>query len=106
MLRNFTPHEINLFDDNGEPLFGMPSEGNARCEVVRILVGEDSGIKLYASQYGEVSGLPDPEEGTIYIVSLVVRAARPGRKDLASPAELVRDPAGKPMGCKGLDINI
>lgn len=41
---------------------------------------------FYTVQYGEVYGLPDPEEGTIYIVSAMVRSAVPHRTDVYSPA--------------------
>ena len=62
-------------------------------------------IPIVRSEYGPVEGLPEPVEDTIYIVSSMVRTALPGRLDIASPANLVRDEAGKIIGCKGLEIN-
>ena len=63
-------------------------------------------IPIVRSEYGPVEGLPEPVEDTIYIVSSMVRLALPTRSDIASPANLVRDEAGKIIGCKGLEINL
>ena len=67
--------------------------------------GEVNGIALSRVTFGEVTGLPDPVEGTLYIVSALVRSALPARTDLASPGDLVRDAAGAVIGCKGLIVN-
>ena len=69
------------------------------------VVGEHDGVVLYRQSFGAVDGLPVPAEGTMYVVSLLVRQAAPDRADLASPGELVRDNAGQPTGCKGLAVN-
>lgn len=62
-------------------------------------------MPLSRTSYGAVEGLPEPKAGVIYIVSALVRAAVPGRLDVASPGELVRDAAGAVVGCKGLSVN-
>jgi hypothetical protein len=53
---------------------------------------------------GEPTGLPDPADGVIVIVSALV-AEHPSvahRTDLAYPGEAIRDPDGKIVGAKGL----
>lgn len=104
-FKNLTPHTINLLSTTGEPVLTLQSEGIARCAVSQVLVREESGVALFTQRFGAVDGLPEEEEGTILIVSLLVRQALPDRSDLASPGELVRDSAGNPVGCKGLAIN-
>lgn len=106
-LINLTPHEINIYDAEGERLLvSLPSKGEARCEVVRELSHHGMfGVPEFATAYGKVEGLPREVPGTTYVVSLLVRQALPHRLDLASPGELIRDDRGKPVGCKGLDIN-
>jgi len=57
------------------------------------------------TSYGRVEGLPEPETGVLYLVSAVVRAAVPGRADVASPGDLVRDGEGNVIGCRHLILN-
>lgn len=104
-FQNLTPHVLNILDEEGEQVLALPSEGVARCAVAQRVVEEHDGVVLFAQEFGEVEGLPEPEEGTIYVVSLLVRQAVPHRRDLASPGQLVRDEAGQPVGCKGLAVN-
>ncbi len=106
-LVNMTPHALNLFDETGanQIVTLAPSGQIARVAVKNEKIGEAAGVPLYAAVYGAVEGLLEPEEGTIYVVSLLVRQALPDRKDLASPGELLRDAEGKPIGAKGLSVN-
>jgi len=41
----------------------------------------------------------------LYVVSALVRAALPARKDLASPAKLTRDGKGNITGCEALEVS-
>jgi hypothetical protein len=104
---NLTPHTINIFDEGGkEQVLSTPPSGTiARCTVENIKIDEKKGIPLFKSSFGEVIDLPDPKDGTIYIVSMLIRSALPNRKDLASPGQLLRDEDGRPIGCKGLSVN-
>jgi len=105
-LINLTPHEINVLCADGSML-SIPASGDiARCKELRTLVGNVNGIDLYHATYGDVYGLPEQEANdTLYIVSMAVRLALHTRKDIVSPGELVRDDAGKPIGCKGFAVN-
>jgi hypothetical protein len=100
MIINTTPHAINLPDRT------IPPSGDiVRVSVKLADAGEFDGIPLVKGTYGEVTGLPPEKEGVMYIVSALVRAALPNRKDLASPAKLVRDDKGNITGCSALEIS-
>lgn len=76
-FRNFTPHTIQL--NNGT---AYPSEGLARVAASFTQFDEDG---ICSTEYGEVQGLPEPEDGTFIIVSAMVLAAS-DRPDLVAPA--------------------
>lgn len=104
---NLTPHTINIFglgQSGPEEIASFPSSGVARCAVVSKEIGEiaGTGIKLYLTEFGKVEGLPEPQQETIYIVSMLVRDAALGQSDLYSPGQLLRNEAGQPIGCLGL----
>lgn len=75
---NLTPHSIVL--NNGAEI---PASGN----VARVSVDftEFDADSICRHQYGEVVGLPEPQDGVCYIVSALVLAAT-GRKDVVAPA--------------------
>ena len=101
---NLTPHILNIHTPSG--VVNVPPSGSvARCAVSSETVGEHEGIPLLRSSMGEVTGLPSPEPGVLYVVSMVVRGAVSERSDIASPGALVRNEAGQPCGCQGLVIN-
>ena len=104
-ITNLTPHALNIVLLSGEIQTIAPSGNIARCSTTAVVVGECNGIPLSTVSYGNVVGLPEPEAGTLYVVSALVRSAVPGREDVASPGDLVRDPAGAVIGCKGLVVN-
>lgn len=105
-LVNLTPHILNIVTESGAIISVEPSGEVARCSVtntpVRIL---PNGVTCYKTVYGEVTGLPEEQEGVIYVVSGLVRGAVPTRLDVASPGELIRNEEGQPVGCNGLSIN-
>lgn len=102
-LVNLTPHAINVVGDGAVTI--PPSGAVARVTSTTSEVRRVNGIPCLAVSYGEVQGLPEAEEDTLYVVSALVRAAVPHRTDVASPGELVRDAEGKPLGCRGLAVN-
>ena len=105
---NLTPHAVNLLLSDREiviPPFGTL----ARCSVDRQVVGsvefEGALVPLIRTVLGDLVGLPTPEEGTIYIVSLQAAqcAAREGRSaDIVIPDDAVRDSSGRIVGCRAL----
>lgn len=108
-LVNATPHVITFLSregieqDNSKKLFlaeaveilrEIPPSGILpRVSMSNSPTGEIDGIAIESVTYGEIQGLPEPQEGVYYIVSgLVAQAAsKIGRKDCLAPGALVRD---------------
>lgn len=104
MFVNLTPHAIVIVV--GDTTLTIPPSGRvARVTSTSSPVGEVEGVPLHRVEFGQVEGLDNPQEGIVQIVSAMVRAALPGRADLASPGDLVRDSAGQVIGCRGLIVN-
>jgi len=108
---NLTPHEIVIFDNEGKNVIKrIPPLGQvARVSVKRTKVAEIDDIPVFRTEYGEVEGLPEPKEDTVYIVSiLVLQALRGKRKDVVapdtSPASVIRDSQGRIKGVKAFTI--
>ena len=110
-LVNLTPHEVVIHHYGTVTTIaqsGVVARVAQTAWAVRTAwdaVSQTQCIPLVRAEYGPVEGLADPVEDTIYIVSSMVRLAVPDRSDVASPADLVRDAAGKIVGCKALEIN-
>jgi hypothetical protein len=107
-IRNLTPHEVNIIDEQGITTKSFPSEGVARASQVATPVGEVDGIELVHMEYGKPVDLPEPEEGVMLIVSLItVQAAKAsGRRtdDLLLTAGQVRNGKGVIIGCRRLAL--
>lgn len=77
----------------------MPPSGTvARVKVSQSPAGQADGIPLAQTTYGALEGLPEPEDGTLFVVSALVRAAAGGRSDVASPdtgPDALRTPEGQ-----------
>jgi len=108
-LTNLTPHSIVLCGADGQPLLTVPPSGGlARCEPIREVVGtvavDGHKIPMTQVRLGPLTGLPEAEAGTLFIVSrLAADAARAlGRDDVVVPDDSVRDASGRVMGCKAL----
>ena len=90
---NLTPHAVVLKKVDGT-LETIPSSGVARVstsfEVQRIV----RGVIVGETTYGEITGLPEPKEDTLYIVSLPLLKAAPDRTDLIAPNDCVRNEQG------------
>lgn len=100
MFINLTSHRI-CFEDGRT----IPSSGIIRCSEVIVPAGEHDDIPLIRRTFGAVENLPEPKEGVIYIVSILVRISHPERTDLASPGQLERDSFGNIICVKELVIN-
>lgn len=104
---NLTPHAIGIYDAAGVAILLTvpPSGAVARVTISRDSAGTVAGLPVFISCTGDVTGLPDSDVDTIYLVSALVRLAAPTRRDVYSPGELIRNAAGQPVGCRGLDAN-
>lgn len=108
---NLTPHALNLHGiDASSPIAALvvnvpPSGTIARLTVSRKAIASVTfnGVKIgiCQSNFGDITGLPVSEDGTIFVTSaLVAEAAK--RADVFSPGELVRDEVGVVVGANGL----
>lgn len=75
---NLTPHTINLNDGR----YFEPSGTVARVDSSFSEIKNDISQQLF----GEVTDLPEPQPGTMYIVSALVLAACKDRSDVVAPA--------------------
>jgi len=102
-FRNLTPHALTIVD--GDKSIILTVDGPApRLEVERKALGQIGGISVVRSIMGVPTGLPEPEDGVILIVSALVAEHHSvaHRTDLAYPGEAIRDVDGHIVGAKGL----
>lgn len=96
---NCTPHDIAL--NNGE---SFPISGN----IARVSSSfEETGKGFFKVAYGEVTGLPDEQADTLYIVSAMVANAT-SRKDVIVPAtghpDTIRNEKGQIVSVPGFIV--
>lgn len=105
---NLTPHDLNLMPEGPDgPVVTIPPSGQvARCTVDRVQVDtvtvDGIVIPVNRTQFGAVTGLPDPQPDTIFIVSAVVAQAVPDRPDVFIVDDAVRDEQGRIIGARAL----
>lgn len=121
IVQNLTPHALNVFlpiqvvrdgrtvsvAEGAESVLSVPSTGFARAkEIVEQLPAldlEGHEVPVVSRAFASsVDGLPEPQEGTIYVVSFLTAQAVPDREDVFFPGEFVRDATGNMVGCVGL----
>ena len=102
-ILNFTPHNLNVVDINGVTQ-QLPSVGVARVSTAKTHRDPISGFGVVSTEFLDVTGLPDPQDGTFYVVSRLVLSACPDRTDLLCPGELIRDSGGNVAGCDGFSL--
>lgn len=106
-LRNFTPHPVNMYNQDGTEIVLSIS-----CEEGQVRVSESvetaesiNGFPVVRKVYGSVEGLPESAEGVINIVSVIVLTALAGmRSDVVCPDtgkdSCIRGAKGKILGVK------
>lgn len=104
---NLTPHAINIVTTEGTPILTIEPSGQlARVTTKTVVTGHIyvNGVNIPATetQFGEVEGLPEPQENTIYVVSQAVASRCKNRWDVRIPNESVRDDKGRIVGCRSL----
>lgn len=101
---NLTPHAITLRTDAQEQTF--PASGNiARVPQATTSTGKTiAGFPVYTSAFGQVE-MPEPVEGTFFIVSAMVMTALNGtRGDVVAPRTdntAIRNDAGHIVAVTG-----
>lgn len=110
-LINKTPHTINIICEDGtkislEPVLPTPRVSSSSVKTATYTITDDNGteheIVREAPVFGEVIDLPEPQEGVIYIVSMLVAARAANRTDLVSPGRQLRNDVGQVIGCGAL----
>lgn len=111
-IKNLTPHAI-VYIITADECIKIPASGTvARVSTntqntVKLNIDNPSkfAIQLQKTSYGNVQYLPEQEDSVYLIVSAMVRQALPERKDLLSPAGLLRNGDGEIIGCTAFDTN-
>ena len=99
-IKNYTPHEVVVMNDQNEVIARFPSVGIIRLNESRELIKTLDGIPVYKKKFGGSEFLPPEQPDTYYIVSLPVLQAFPDREDFVAPDQLVRDEKGRIIGCR------
>jgi hypothetical protein len=116
---NLTPHAMHIYPENTpdridpasvEPTCIItPSTDHVPARLGQIALGDDDaeiGIPVERVAFGladgQVEALPEPTEGTWYLVSLVVGLAASNRHDLLVPYAYIRDLNGSIIGSRKL----
>ena len=109
MFINLTPHAIRIIDvDN--VIHEIPASGTiARVGTVEtyeeVIVVDGAKFSVKSRVMGEVSGLPDPNGTSIFLVSSMVLDATQGRSDVFAPdtgKTAIRDERGLVWGVVNL----
>lgn len=104
---NLTPHQINICDSVGNVIRTIqPTAPAARVSTCTRVVGDVDGIPVTETEFGQVENLPEPRDGVVCIVSIIVQQACPERNDLlrpdTGPQSAVRDASGNIIGVRAL----
>lgn len=103
---NLTPHTINFVGQDNAIVASIPSSGVARAtqrrEIVDTIMANGVTLPIARCIYGDVQGLPEPMDDTIYIVSAITAQAVPTRPDVFIVDDSVRDESGRIIGVRGL----
>ena len=106
---NLTPHNVSILKPDGATLDLAPSGQVARVATQARDAGQLDGIPVVQQTYGDVQGLPNPQDGVAYLVSgLVLSAVKAagGRSDVyapdTSPDGAVRDDGGRIVAVRRL----
>ncbi len=102
---NLTPHPVVVQLESGEVITFQASGQVARVNLTQVPSGDVNGIPVVKTTYGTVDGLPDPQPGTVFIVSgMVMSALRGTRQDVIQPDTgpdgVIRDVTGRIVAVK------
>ena len=102
LILNYTPHKVSIRKADMTFLDLDPEPVPARRAVKNVVLGTVDGIVVSSQVFGSVENLPEPKEGVLLLVSLIVAQAHPERRDLVTPGTAIRNPDGTQSGCIGL----
>jgi len=101
-LINLTPHDVVVEHEDGTRKVYPSSGQQARVEIEDVCVGHLDGIAVHKGKVKKVTGIPNPQDGVMYIVSLFV-LQNTNREDLLAPDtnSAIRDDKGKIIAVRG-----
>ena len=104
---NYTPHHVTVLNTDGSVLMELPPVSTRLRESARLTyrkrrLGQIGGVPVTERHHTGVMGLPPPQDGVTYVVSMFV-AAWVGRDDVVAPGQTIRDANGEPIGCVGFN---
>ena len=105
MIRNLTPHPVTLVVDGQTvtlPPDGTPPRVSTTETPVGTVAVDGAEVPIFQVSTGELDNLPEQQPGVWLLVSRMVAEAAPHRRDLVIPHGLVRDDAGRVVGCSAL----
>lgn len=109
---NLCPHPVHLVGDTGAVITFAESGQVARVDVkkqkknviIEIAEGVHLNMEVQEVEHIQITGLPEPTEGVLYITSSYV-AQYVKRPDVISPntsdSTVIKDDQGKVIGVKG-----
>lgn len=108
---NLTAHAITILGPDGVtvtiPPSGQVARVSATATVVAETVVDGARVPIVRTAFGEVTGLPAPQDGVLYVTSTLVAqaAAAAERTDVVAPdtgPSAVRDAAGQVQAVRQL----
>jgi hypothetical protein len=97
VIVNLTPHAITIAGRTFPPDGRIPRVAEQVTDA-----GAVDGIPVVQINLGDVTGLPEPQPGTWYVVSRMTAEAAPGRHDLLIPGKQIRNDLGQIIGAESL----
>lgn len=110
---NLTPHVLNVVDDTGNTILSVAPSGTvARVTTQQTVAFRLGDIDVVRTVFGDVDGLPSPQDDVVYVVStLVLQALKANgvvRNDVVapdtSPNSVVRNADGQIVGVKRFQV--
>lgn len=100
IIINLTPHELTLCKTDGSVIERIPSSGVIRVHETSRVVDSINGIDIIEKVFGDLEGLPEPQDGVVYYVSAIAAQAAKtlGRKDILLGGDSVRNDKGQIIG--------
>lgn len=107
-LVNLTLHPVVLVEQDGAVLLDQAPDGRVarraetRRDIGAVTLPGGATVPLREVAFGDVTDLPAPRAGVLYVVSRATAEAAAGRPDVVYPDERVKDDAGRIIGCRAL----
>jgi hypothetical protein len=106
MLVNLTPHAINICRGDAQitvPPSGVVARVATTRQVVETITLDGMELPVHKVVFGQVEGLPEPQDDTYFIVSsIVAQAVASSRNDIVVVDDAIRDQDGRIIGARAL----